>query len=363
MLEKERFPQLSKKLADCGVSFITDIRAEGRGAAIANTYFLSMGDRYYMIDAACGKKRLGQIRDHLQGRDCDLLVTHSHLDHSANSAAAVNKRSPIIFHPLVEHKIDNLQRNYTEITPAMINAFGIEGFFGRTGMLRPSMRKKLLFIQKYFPSFFTFLMKLVTLALLRISIGHIHSPHANVQYLSYADQRDLIFDGIHFSGWDLGNGIFALETPGHQDDHLAFYIPQRKIMFAGDLINFLNPNDILDGSIKDTHNGLHKMLQLAKAGGIDILALSHALPIIGNDQAISYIRTIIAQQEEIFATVAGIVDSCADKNDFTEIIDQIYQHDSALMKRVLKINYPRSVSFIDVYVYLYLREFLIPNVD
>lgn len=363
MLTKQRFPELSKKLGDCGVSFITDIRAEGRGAAIANTYFLDMGDQYYMIDAACGKKRLRRIRDHLQGRNCDLLATHSHLDHSANSGAAVNLRSRIIFHPLVEHKIDNLQRNYTEITPAMINAFGVEGFFGRTGMLRPSMRKKLLFIQKHFPSFFSQLMKLVSLALLRINIGHIHSPHANVQYLSYADQRDLIFDGIHFSGWDLGNGIFALETPGHQNDHLAFYIPGRRIMFAGDLINFLNPNDILDGSIKDTHAGLQRMKMLADAGGINILALSHALPIVGSDQAVSYIRTIIAQQDEIFATVAGIVDSCSDKNDFAEIIAKIYRHESELMKRVLKINYPRSVSFIDVYVYLYLQEFLHPDID
>jgi hypothetical protein len=97
---------------------------------------------------------------------------------------------------------------------------------------------------------------------------------------------------------------------------------------------------------------------LAEAGEIDILAVSHALPLIGQENVIAYLRAVIAKQDEIFNTVAEIVASCKDKTDFEEIITKIYAHESDLMKKVLKINYPRSVSFIDVYVYLYMKEFV-----
>jgi len=357
MLTNERFPEISNYLAERGVSFLTDIRTEGRGAAIANTYFLDTGNKRYMIDAACGKERLKQIKNHLQNRHCDLLVTHSHLDHSANSGAAVKGKSRVFFHPRVEDKINNLRRNYTEITPAMVNAFGVRGFFGRTGMLSPAMINRVLFIQKYMPRFFNHLLQLSSLILLRTNIGTIYTPQNNVQFLKYDDRRELAFTGTEFLGWFLDDGIYALDTPGHQDDHLSFYVPDKRIMFAGDLVNFLNPNDILDGSIIDTHRGMKKMLQLAEAGGIDVLAVSHALPVIGKEHVISYIRSVIAEQDEIFDTVSAIVSSCSDKNDFEEIIKKIYAHQSDLMKKVLRINYPRSVSFIDVYVYIYLREF------
>jgi uncharacterized Fe-S cluster-containing radical SAM superfamily protein len=133
-------------------------------------------------------------------------------------------------------------------------------------------------------------------------------------------------------------------------------------MFAGDLISFLNPNDILDGSLKDTHTWMKRLLQLAEAGGIDILAISHALPLIGKEQVITYLRSVIAKQEDTFNTVAEIVASCPDKSDFDSIMSKVYAHESELMKKILKINYPRTVSFIDVYVYLYLKEyFLFPN--
>lgn len=311
-----------------------------------------------MIDAACGNERLQQIKNLLQNKQCDLLVTHSHLDHSANSGAAVGVNSQVIFHPLVEDKINNLRRNYTEITPAMINAFGVRGFFGRTGMLSHAMIDMVLFIQKYMPYFFKYLLKLSSIRMLRANIGAIHTPGNNVQYLPYDDRRELDFAGVYFLGWVLNDGLYALDTPGHQNDHLSFYVPDKKIMFAGDLISFLNPNDILDGSIKDTHVNMKKMLQLAEAGGIDVLAVSHALPLIGKDNVISYIRSVIAEQDEIFNLVSSIVSANEKNTDFEEIIKKIYAHESNLMKKVLKINYPRSVSFIDVYVYLYLREFV-----
>jgi len=356
---KDHFPKITSYLAERGVTLVTDIRAEGKGTAIANTFFLKTNHGNYVIDPACGKRRLEQIRKNTPFDDYELLVTHSHLDHSANSGLAVAKKnSRVIFHPLVADRINNLKRNYTVITAEMVKAFGIQGFFGRTGMLRPSMIKPIQFVQKYFPGMFNFSLYIVSLIMCRNSIGGVHPPKKNMLFLNYDEIRDLQFVNTIFRGWPLSDEFFALDTPGHQDDHLSFYLPDRGIMFSGDLIGFLNPNDILDGSIKETNAGMLKMLQLAEDGGIDVLAVSHALPLIGKDNIIAYLRSVINKQEETFNTVSEIVASCTDKTDFEEIINKVYAHESELMKRILKINYPRSVSFIDVYVYIYLQEYV-----
>lgn len=359
MSVKNTFPQIENILAENGVSIITDIREEGKGTAIANTFFLQVDNKNYVIDPACGNKRLRRIKSHLLFKEYDLLLTHSHLDHCANSGAAASQNSRVIFHPLVAGKINHLKRNYTDITAEMVQVFGVEGFFGRTGMLGPGMLKLMRFMQRHIPAVFDLSIYITSLIMCRSKVGRIYRPTRNVVFLKENQLTDLCFENTFFRGWPISEHLYALDTPGHQDDHLSFYIPQRKLMFAGDLINFLNPNDILDGSLKDTHTWMMKMLQLAEAGGIDILAVSHALPVIGKDQVVSYLRSVIARQEETFETVAEIVASCPDKSDFDAIIAKIYAHESELMKRILKINYPRSVSFIDVYVYLYLKEY--PN--
>lgn len=357
-MKKVNFTKITSYLAERGVSMVTDISEEGKGTAIANTFFLDTGNKNYMIDPACGKKRLKQIRDHLPFNEYDILVTHSHLDHSANSGLAAGKNSRVIFHPIVAERINNLKRNYTEISAEMVKVFGVEGFFGRTGMLNPSLITLVQSIQKHSPAMFRLIINVLSLIMCRIKVGGIHPPTKNGLFLNYNELKDLQYRKIKFKGWPLNGNIFALDTPGHQNDHLAFYVPDRGVMFAGDLISFLNPNDIIDGSIKDTQIGMMKMLQLAEAGGIDILATSHALPIIGKDNVITYLHSIKAKQDETFKIISEIVSSCSDKTDFEEIIAKVYSHESDLMKKILKINYPRSVSFIDVYVYIYLKEFV-----
>jgi len=93
------FPHIEKCLAENGVSLTTDICEEGKGAAIANTYFLQTDDGNFIIDPACGERRLRQIETRLPFKEYDMLLTHSHLDHSANSGAKVFHNSQVICHP------------------------------------------------------------------------------------------------------------------------------------------------------------------------------------------------------------------------------------------------------------------------
>ena len=356
-MDNTKFPEIVDYLAERGVSFITDIQEEGKGTAIANTFFLEVDNKNYLIDPGYGKKRLKQIRNSLPFNEYDTLVTHSHLDHSANSGLIAAKDSRVIFYPLVAERINNLQRNYTEIIPAMVDTFGVKGSFGRTGILSPPMIKLMQLIQKTSPSLFNLIINVISRVFCRINIGGIYPPRKNALFLNYNDIKELQFGKTGFRGWTLSENLLALDTPGHQNDHLSFYIPDRGLMFTGDLINFLNPNDIIEGSIKKTNVGMMKIFQLAETGGIDILAMSHTLPVIGKDNVIAYLKSVIAKQDEIFETVSEIVSSCTNKTDFEEIITKVYLHESDLMKKILKINYPRSASFIDVYVYIYLKEF------
>lgn len=344
--------------ADRGISFVTDIQVQGKKSAVANTYFLEVGDKNYMIDPGYGKRRIKQIREQLPFNDYDVLVTHSHLDHSANSRFAAGKNSQVVFHPMVAERINNLKSVYTGILPEMVKLFGIQGVFSRTGVLGPSTIKKMQFIQKAFPALFNFILNIGSNIMCRNTFGVIQPPQRNMLFLNCDENKDLEFANIMLRGWSLSNQLFALDTPGHSNDHLSFYVPDRGVMFSGDLIGFLNPNDILNGSLKETQAGMLKMLQLAEAGGIDILATSHDLPVLGKDNVIAYLRSVIAKQEEAFNTIAAIVSSCADKTDFEEIMTKVYSHESDLIKGLLKVNYPRSFSFIDVYVYIYLKEFV-----
>jgi glyoxylase-like metal-dependent hydrolase (beta-lactamase superfamily II) len=135
-------------------------------------------------------------------------------------------------------------------------------------------------------------------------------------------------------------------------------------MFSGDLIlDFLNPNDLIDGSIKETRASMLRMLQLAEAGGIDILAPGHNLPVCGQDNVAAYLRSAVARQEEPFDTMAAIVSSCPDKDDFEEIINKVYAHESDLIRGLIKVNFPRTISFLEVYVYIYLKEFVNETMD
>lgn len=357
MNKNNNSPQLSNYLAERGISFLSDCGKRVKGAVPANTYFLETANGNYIIDPAFGEERIKQIKDRLPFHDYDLLLTHTHLDHSANSGLVVSSQSRVILHPLVAGRINNFKRSYTEMIPEMVKQFGVHGLLGRTGLIKPAQVRQLQFLTRMLPFLTKPVTHIVSLMICKNAIGKVYPPKKNLLYLNYDEIINLTFAHTHFRGWAISDELFALETPGHLDEHLSFYLPEKGIMFSGDLISFLNPNDILDSSLKETHQGMQKMLQLAEAGGIDILAAGHALPVIGQDNVIAYLRTMLAKQEAVFDMITEIVDSCQDKTDFEEVISKVYAHDSELMRKILKINYPRTPTFIDIYVYIYMKEF------
>jgi len=162
-----------------------------------------------------------------------------------------------------------------------------------------------------------------------------------------------LFDS--FDGWKIQNNLYALHTPGHTNDSLSFYLVDRCALFSGDIEFSNNPNSIIEGSIKDTHTSIDKLIKLVKKQKIEILARSHFNPVIGNKNIYTHLINYKYEQQEVYNTVAGTVNKRT-KWTWTKLIKEIYSTKNETLKNVLLNNYPATPSFIDNYLFIFLKE-------
>jgi hydroxyacylglutathione hydrolase len=62
----------------------------------------------------------------------------------------------------------------------------------------------------------------------------------------------------------LGLEVIAMETPGHCEDHIAYYTPQEKWLFSGDCLFTLGCGRVFEGSPNVMFNSLQKIKALPK---------------------------------------------------------------------------------------------------
>jgi glyoxylase-like metal-dependent hydrolase (beta-lactamase superfamily II) len=79
-------------------------------------------------------------------------------------------------------------------------------------------------------------------------------------------------DGDRF---DLAGGMVAYHTPGHTPGHTCFYLPDRKILFAGDLFFAGGPNEL---SLTPPQYTLHLPTAQVSAQRVAGLAITALLP-------------------------------------------------------------------------------------
>lgn len=80
------------------------------------------------------------------------------------------------------------------------------------------------------------------------------------------------------------NGLVALETPGHTNDHFSFFSPSSGILFAGDALNtrggkLQRTEKRLTADEQDANQSAIKLIQLAPA----TIACGHGNPISNHD--------------------------------------------------------------------------------
>lgn len=341
-----------------GMIYFAEPVKDGRATNYANTYILTAGSRKYIIDSSCGKKRLMRIK-RILGHSCEytILCTHYHNDHIANNGRLAGKNSPIIYHENAASKISYLRTNASGQILRMYRDMPKEGFLKRLGVFNNTIIKLLLKRKIYSRYIAEPLLFTVSYILSLKSIGRIYSGKKHVQFLKAAGMTELSFSGLKTKGWILDDSLYALEAPGHSDCHTVYYQKNSSILIAGDALNFLTPNDIQFGTLKETIESQKFLLDLAKNEKIEILCQGHYPPVTGNEKIVSYISEIIEKHEHIYNLTSRFIKKMGAKLSFDELYEKYCAIDDPVINRLKKITFPRStLVFLDVYLLKMLEE-------
>lgn len=341
-----------------GMIYFAEHVKDGRATNYANTYILTAGSRKYIIDSSCGKKRLMRIKRILgHSREYTILCTHYHNDHIANNGRLAGKNSPIIYHQNALTKINYLRTNASGQILRMYKDMPKEGFLKRLGVFNDSIIRLLLKREVYSKYIAEPLLFTVSYILSLKSIGRIYSGKKHVRFLKPAEMTELNFNGIKTKGWLLDDSLYALEAPGHSDCHTVYYQKNNSILIAGDALNFLTPNDIQFGTLKETIESQKFLLDLAKNEKIEILCQGHYPPVTGNEKIVSYISEIIEKHEHIYNLTSTFIKNMDRTLTFDELYEKYCSINDPVINRLKKITFPRStLVFLDVYLLKMLEE-------
>lgn len=345
--------EILSKLTQSGIVIFTKSLEPGRGSDIANTYAFKVNDQNYLIDTACGKKRFKEIKGHIAKiGNFDILCTHYHNDHIANNGRIASKTTKIIYHFNAYEKIRYLRTNGTGQILEMAKTMRLKPLLTRFKMFSKTQLGLIMLLQKISPVLPLMLLFITSYFYSLFTIGRISSGRSKVWILWEKYKENIHLDNLEISGWILNDGLYAFETPGHTDDHVMYYLKSAKTLFAGDSLNFLNPNDIQFGDIDETFRSFDFIEKFAKEEKIEILATGHYMPIIGIEKILAYIEESRKKHLEIYNTVKNIILSKNGPIDLEELFSEITSSESSdLIHKVAKLTFPRStLIFLDVFI-------------
>jgi len=346
------------RLKQKDITFLSSSDSPQKTSQTANTYIFNIAHKKYVIDTSCGGKRIKEIKDHISDSDnLTVLCTHYHNDHIANNGKIAKKNSDIIFHNNVKNRIHYLRTNGTGQVIAMAQQMNLKGMLERFNMFTESQIKLLINLSKIsrkIPLAFLFL---VSFIYSRKSIGPIYTSKKKVKYLLPEKLTKIKLDSMNTPGWIIDDGLYAFETPGHSDDHLIFYNKTNKCLFAGDCLNFLNPNDIQYGRLKETNETINFLIELIINEKVDILLQGHYFPVFGNKMILEFVKGIKNKHDIIFNEIKIIIQNTMQPINFEKLLTKVKNHDNELIQKVARVSFPRStLIFLDVYILKLLQE-------
>lgn len=330
----------------------------GKASDIANTYAFRVRDKDYIIDTSCGKKRFKEIKNFLKGKkNFNILCTHYHNDHIANNGRIAGKCTRIFYHFNAAGKIRYLRTNGTGQILEMAKTMRLRPLLERFKMFSKAQLGFIIFLKKISPNLPLIILFFTSYFYSLFTIGRIYSGKAKIWILWEKFKKNIFISKNEYKGWIIDEGLYAFETKGHTDDHVMYYLEPAKALFAGDCLNFLNPNDIQFGDIEDTFRSIDFIEDFVREENVEILATGHYMPIRGTENILAYIKESRHKHIELHEAVKSIILSKTGPIDLEEIFSELTSMDSSdLIKRVAKLTFPRStLIFLDVFILKTLR--------
>mgnify|MGYP001175480872 CR=1 FL=1 len=333
--------------------FRDDIATTGVKYGVPHTFIVSDGAATIVVDPACKKRRLADIAAHgvLPG-DSIILCSHHHPDHWANAGRIARGAMCIVFHPdtkaiLARGFFRFCYGEYLRIlrtSPAgdiFPRVLGIGGIGRRIARFMLSRLHRLTALGIY----------VITARI----YGKTGMRRASLRFLEWEESSDFVFGATTVRGWRLSENCVALHTPGHAPDTLSLLVRDRRALFIADSSAFLNPVSDHDGTIAGVHENVARLLAIVTSEKIEILLPSHAEPVVGHAAILEFLRSYDASLREVESLFGGIIAARAEWR-FGELADTIWRHDHPLARDLVKSNWPRTMSNIDLYLLMLLPE-------
>jgi len=349
---------INKDFEKDGLCYFTLPKKRGNGSDISNTYALNTGQKWYIIDTSCGKKRYKELKEFLKDKkDYTILCTHYHNDHIANNGRVASGNSEILYHPDAADKAQYLRTNGTGQILMMYRELDKKGFLQRLGffsdgfinfMLKRKITSKYVMIPLLFIVSYLFSLK---------TIGRIYTGKKRIRFFDNNRKIKISLNGFESQGWKIGEDLYAIETPGHTDCHLMYYYSDKKILFTGDALNFLTPNDIQYGELNSTIESQKIILDLAEKDNVGMICQGHYTPLTGNEDIIEYISDTITKHEHVYEKIRNYITADNLNIPFDELYKEICAIDDPVIQRLVKITFPRStLVFLDVYLHKMIND-------
>jgi len=341
-----------------GLHYFTLPKKRGNGSDISNTYALNTGNRWYVIDTSCGKKRYKELKKFLKDKkDYTILCTHYHNDHIANNGRVACKTGVILYHPNAKNKVPYLRTNGTGQIMMMYSDLDKKGFLKRLGYFNDrfiSFILKTKLTSKYIMTPFLFILSyLISLKM----IGRIITGRKYIRYFDNNKKIKIKINGFETNGWEIEDGLYAIETPGHTDCHVMYYYRDKQILFTGDALNFLTPNDIQFGELNNTISSQKLIFKLAEKWKISMICQGHYTPLEDNKTIIEYISDTVEKHEHVYKTIRTHINSGNINIPFDDLYKEICAIEDPVIQKLVKITFPRStLVFLDVYLFKMIKD-------
>ncbi len=333
-------------------NFISSIESIPFKYTVPHTYLIKYENNTIIIDPACRYERLKEMTSSPEVKDDALIIcTHHHPDHWGNAGLLERGSMKLFFHHDVETIFaPGFFRYHFEQYMRTIQTLDAVKVFPRVLGLHGLKKAAARMFIKYMPRLTSLGLYFITSKIYgRASLGR------NIHYLADGESKEYIFGSSSLKGWQLSDHVILLNTQGHSDDMLTVLLKDKQALMISDCDVFLNPVNDIDGTIKKVHENNIRLIDIVRHEKIKILLPSHTDPILGHEKILIHLETYDQMLYQVEDIMKNIIYS-RDKWLFSDLAEIIWNLDDIIIRDLVKKNWPKTMSNIDLFLIMLLPE-------